>query len=49
VLIVGVGEGGFTKLGEMPASELPHGEAEQRSVPFAEVLSRALSRKKDES
>ncbi|HEY8072499.1 MAG TPA: flagellar biosynthetic protein FliO, partial [Labilithrix sp.] len=26
VIVVGVGEGGFTKLGEMPAADLPKGE-----------------------
>ncbi len=41
VLVVGVGEGGFTKLGELPASELPREVASQPS--FAEVLSRAMA------
>ncbi len=45
VIVVGVGEGGFTKLGELPASELPREVASQPS--FAEVLARAVARKKD--
>lgn len=49
VFIVGVGEGGFTKLGEIPASELPEalrgGVASGSS--FADVLSRVLSKKKE--
>jgi flagellar biogenesis protein FliO len=48
VFVVGVGEGGFTKLGEIPAADLP---AQQTSGPatFGEVLSRVLARhgKKD--
>ena len=43
VFIVGVGEGGFTKLGEIPESELP--EALPAGGSFADVLSRVLSRK----
>lgn len=53
VLIVGVGEGGFTKLGEMPANELPQVErpAGAAGLAFSDVLARALStgRKKGES
>jgi flagellar biosynthetic protein FliO len=45
VLVVGVAEGGMTKLGEMPASELPHEEAAVPSA-FAETLARALGRSK---
>ena len=41
VFIVGVGEGGFTKLGELAASEVPRGEPALGS-PFADVLARAL-------
>jgi flagellar protein FliO/FliZ len=41
VFIVGVGEGGFTKLGELAASEVPHG-APLSATPFADVLARAL-------
>jgi flagellar biogenesis protein FliO len=44
VFVVGVGEGGFSKLGEMPASELPRIEAEPPAQ-FATVLARALRRK----
>jgi flagellar protein FliO/FliZ len=43
VFVVGVGEGGFTKLGEIPASDLPAVEA-ARGAPFADVLARALGR-----
>jgi flagellar protein FliO/FliZ len=47
VFVVGVGEGGFTKLGEIPASELPAPEpAGTPGVPFADVMSRVLSRGK---
>ncbi|MEO8877950.1 MAG: flagellar biosynthetic protein FliO [Polyangiaceae bacterium] len=46
VLVVGVGDGGFTKLGEMPASDVP-AETEMPSSTFAEVIARAL-KKKDE-
>jgi len=45
VLVVGVAEGGMTKLGEMPASDLPHEEAPAPSA-FAETLARALGRAK---
>jgi flagellar protein FliO/FliZ len=41
VFIVGVGEGGFTKLGEIAASEVPEG-ASTRESPFADILARAL-------
>ena len=41
VFIVGVGEGGFTKLGELAASEVPRG-APAAGSPFADVLARAL-------
>lgn len=43
VFVVGVGEGGFTKLGEFPASELPVPEASD-PAPFADILARALKR-----
>ena len=43
VFVVGVGEGGFTKLGEIAASELP-AEDTARGAPFAEILARALGR-----
>jgi flagellar protein FliO/FliZ len=45
VFIVGVGEGGFTKLGELDASEVPE-PAAMRTAPFAEVLGRAFRRQK---
>jgi flagellar protein FliO/FliZ len=43
VFIVGVGEGGFTKIGELPAADLPLTEDAQ-PPPFADVLARALGR-----
>src|SRR5579864_6713492 len=47
VFIVGVGEGGFTKLGELAASEVPHQEgAAARGARFSEVLARALKGQK---
>ena len=45
VLIVGVGEGGLTKLGEVPASDLPVSSTTVRGAPFADVLARALARR----
>ena len=41
VFVVGVGEGGFTKLGEIPAGELPAPAAPERGGTFAEILARA--------
>jgi flagellar protein FliO/FliZ len=41
VFIVGVGEGGFTKLGELAASDVPEG-LPARGAAFADVLARAL-------
>jgi flagellar biogenesis protein FliO len=46
VLVVGVGEGGFTKLGEMPASDLPELPAKATSKTFADVLARVTSKDK---
>jgi flagellar protein FliO/FliZ len=43
VFVVGVGDGVFTKLGEVPASELPAVVA-TRGATFADVLGRALGR-----
>jgi flagellar biogenesis protein FliO len=43
VFIIGAGEGGFTKLGELPASELP-ALSMARESSFATVLSRVLHR-----
>jgi flagellar protein FliO/FliZ len=43
VFVVGVGEGGFTKLGEIPAAELPKAET-ATGAPFADVLARVLGR-----
>jgi flagellar biogenesis protein FliO len=47
VIVVGVGEGGFTKLGEIPAAELPAGSDLREGAPFADVLARVLRRKDD--
>jgi flagellar protein FliO/FliZ len=44
VFVVGVGEGGFSKLGEMPASELPRAEPLE-ATPFSAALARAFRRK----
>jgi flagellar biogenesis protein FliO len=44
VFVVGVGEGGFTKLGEIPADDLPVVES-PASAAFGDVLSRILKRK----
>jgi flagellar biogenesis protein FliO len=46
--VVGVGEAGFTKLGEMPASDLPP-EATPESSTFAAALARALGRAKGDA
>jgi len=48
VLVVGVGEGGFTKLGEVPASDLPRDDDRPegpRGNAFARVLASAFERK----
>jgi flagellar biogenesis protein FliO len=47
VLVVGVGEGGFTKLGELPASDLPELPARPNKS-FADVLARAVRKDKSE-
>lgn len=43
VIVVGASEAGFTKLGEMPAAELP-AEVKVESAPFADVLAKILKR-----
>jgi flagellar biogenesis protein FliO len=43
VFVLGVAEGGFTKLGEIPADTLP---AEVTPPPFGDVLARVLGRVK---
>jgi flagellar biogenesis protein FliO len=48
VFIVGVGEGGFTKLGELAASDLPAG-APARAVMFGDVLARALGKTREKT
>ena len=45
VFLVGVGEGGFARLGELPASEVPLSPASQAGDGFAELFARALSRR----
>src|SRR5438093_13707437 len=45
VIVVGASEGGFTKLAEMAASDLP--ESEPTPAPFADVLARVLRRDRD--
>ncbi len=47
VFVVGVGEGGFTKLGEIPDGDLPAPAAAERST-FAAVLARAMPRASDD-
>jgi flagellar biogenesis protein FliO len=44
IYVVGVGEGGFTKLGEVAASTLPPPTA-ARTRPFADVLARVLGKR----
>jgi flagellar biogenesis protein FliO len=44
VLVVGASEGGLTKLGELPASELPK-ETEPKPVRFADILARVRGKK----
>jgi flagellar protein FliO/FliZ len=47
VFVVGVGEGGFTKLGDIPASEVPRIEPAHGTA-FGDVLARVLARGKKE-
>jgi len=46
VIVVGASEAGFTKLGELPAGEIP-AEAKVESAPFSDVLARVLGRPAD--
>jgi hypothetical protein len=46
VFIVGVGEAGFTKLGEMPATDLPK-DVETQPAPFAAAFARVLGRPRE--
>jgi flagellar protein FliO/FliZ len=46
VFVIGAGEGGFTKLGEVPASGLPEAAPAPAGPRFGEVLARALGSKK---
>ena len=48
VLVVGASEGGLTKLGELPASDLP-AEIETKPLRFADVLARVRTSPKKES
>ena len=43
VIVVGASEAGFTKLGEIPAGDLP-AEAPAESAAFSDVLARVLGR-----
>lgn len=43
VIVVGVSEAGFTKLGEMPAGDVPEDET-AAAAPFSDVLARMLAR-----
>lgn len=45
VIVVGASEAGFTKLGEVAATDVPE-EAPAESPAFAEILSRALGKKR---
>jgi flagellar biogenesis protein FliO len=47
VFVVGVGEGGFTKLGEIPAADLPANQPASAGT-FGHVLARVLARSKKE-
>ena len=47
VFLVGVGESGFTKLGEVAAAELP--ASEKPATSFSDVLARALNTSKKEA
>lgn len=44
IIVVGASEAGFTKLGELPSSELP-AEMPATETSFADVLGRVLGRK----
>jgi flagellar biogenesis protein FliO len=44
VFVLGVGEAGFTKLGEIAATELPPSVDSPRASAFSDVLARALGR-----
>lgn len=47
VYVLGVGEGGFTKLGEMPSSDLPSDPHPASPGSFADALARAWKGRKD--
>lgn len=46
VIVVGVGEGGFTKLAELASSEIPKDVA-STSPQFADILARVLGRSRE--
>jgi flagellar protein FliO/FliZ len=46
VIVVGASEAGFTKLGEIPASEVP-AEATAENAGFADTLARVLGREQN--
>jgi len=45
VYVLGVSEGGFTKLGEMPAGDLPADPNPAATGSFGEALARAMKRR----
>lgn len=46
VIVVGASEAGFTKLGEISASDLPDEVRVEGAAPFADILQRVLGNKK---
>jgi len=49
LFVIGVGEGGFTKLGEIASSELPAPVASRGRASFVETLTRTLVREPTEA
>jgi flagellar protein FliO/FliZ len=48
VIVVGVSEAGFTKLGELPAGDMPREEKDRaENAAFSDVLARVLGREKN--
>ncbi len=48
VIVVGASEAGFTKLGELPAGDIPVA-SKSEAAPFSDVLARVLGRPADRS
>ena len=48
VIVVGASEAGFTKLGELPAGDIPIA-SKAEAAPFSDVLARVLGRPADRS